>query len=301
MAEPLVHRPEPVSTGSPSRSKWASFADLIRLRSQSGTMLLMLPTLWSLVLASEGRPPLKLLFVFIAGSFLMRSAGVVLNDLADRTFDRQVARTRMRPLASGAVTVRQALALAAVLIGLVVGLVLLLNPLTIFLSPVALILAAVYPYSKRVLHVPQAILGLAFGWGVVMAWAAVRNALDVPAWLLYGSTVCWAAAYDTIYALQDREDDLRIGLKSAAIFFGSRTWIAVGIALGAMLTLLVIAGRLAGLGPIYYGVLTVVGGFFTRQIVVLRGSITPSEAFALFKQHVWVGWAVLAGMWLGFL
>jgi 4-hydroxybenzoate polyprenyltransferase len=134
-----------------------------------------------------------------------------------------------------------------------------------------------------------------------MAWAAARNSLAVPAWLLYGSTFCWAVAYDTIYALQDREDDLRIGLKSAAILFGSRTWIAVGIAFGAMLTLLVIAGWLTGLGLIYYGVLAVVGGFFARQTVTLRGSITPPEAFALFKQHVWVGWAVLTGMWLGFL
>ncbi len=301
MAEPLARHREPVSTGLPPGNKWASFADLIRLRNQSGTMLLMLPTLWSLVLASEGRPPLKLLLVFIAGSFLMRSAGVVLNDLADRSFDRQVARTRMRPLASGSVTVGQALALVAALIGLAAALVLLLPPLAIVLSPVALILAAVYPYAKRVLHVPQAALGLAFGWGVVMAWAATRSSLDAPAWLLYGSTVCWAVAYDTIYALQDREDDLRIGLKSAAILFGSRTWIAVGIALGAMLTLLVIAGRLAGLGLMYYGVLAVVGGFVTRQMVMLRGSITPSEAFALFKQHVWVGWAVLSGMWLGFL
>lgn len=301
MAEPLARHREPVSTGLPQGNKWASFADLIRLRNQSGTMLLMLPTLWSLVLASEGRPSLKLLLVFIAGSFLMRSAGVVLNDLADRSFDRQVARTRMRPLASGSVTVGQALALVAALIGLAAALVLLLPPLAIVLSPVALILAAVYPYAKRVLHVPQAALGLAFGWGVVMAWAATRSSLDAPAWLLYGSTVCWAVAYDTIYALQDREDDLRIGLKSAAILFGSRTWIAVGIALGAMLTLLVIAGRLAGLGLMYYGVLAVVGGFVTRQMVMLRGSITPSEAFALFKQHVWVGWAVLSGMWLGFL
>ena len=301
MAQPLVRHSESISAGSPSRNRWASFADLIRLRSQSGTMLLMLPTLWSLVLASDGRPPLNLLFVFMAGSFLMRSAGVVLNDLADRSFDRQVARTRARPLASGAVTVNQALALVSALIGLVVGLVLLLNPLAILLSPVALALAALYPYAKRVIHVPQAALGLAFGWGVVMAWAAARNSLAVPAWLLYGSTFCWAVAYDTIYALQDREDDLRIGVKSAAILFGSRTWIAVGIAFGVMLTLLVIAGWLTGLGLIYYGVLAVVGGFFARQMVMLRGPITPPEAFALFKQHVWVGWAVLTGMWLGFL
>ncbi len=301
MAEPLVRHSESISAGSPSQNKWASFADLIRLRSQSGTMLLMLPTLWSLVLASEGRPPLKLLLVFVAGSFLMRSAGVVLNDLADRSFDRQVARTRARPLASGSVTVGQALMLAAVLIGLAAALVLLLPPLAIFLSPVALILAAVYPYAKRVIHVPQAILGLAFGWGVVMAWAATRSSLDTPAWLLYGSALCWAVAYDTIYALQDREDDLRIGVKSAAIFFGSRTWIAVGVTLGATLTLLALAGRLAELGMAYYGVLAVVGGFFARQTFLLRGSITPPDAFALFKQHVWVGWAVLAGMWLGFL
>lgn len=300
MAQPLVRHSESLSVESSLRKRWAAFAELMRLRNQTGTLLLMLPTLWSLVLASEGRPPLKLLFVFMVGSFLMRSAGVVLNDLADRSFDRQVARTRSRPLASGSVTVRQALTLAAALIGLAAALTLLLPPLAMSLSPVALILAALYPYSKRVLHIPQAFLGLAFGWGVVMAWAATRSSLDALAWILYGSVLCWAVAYDTIYALQDREDDRRIGVKSAAIFFGSRTWIAVGIALGAMLTLLALAGWLAKLGIVYYGVLAVVGGVFARQTVLLRGSIAPPDAFALFEQHVRVGWTVLAGMWLGF-
>ncbi len=301
MAELLTHCPKPVSTGSPSRSKWDSFADLIRLRNQSGTMLLMLPTLWSLVLASEGRPPLKLLLVFMGGSFLMRSMGVVLNDLADRSFDRHVARTCLRPLASGAVTVNEALGLAAVLIGLVAGLVLLLNPLTILLSPVALALAILYPYAKRVLHVPQVVLGLAFGWGVVMAWAAVRNVIETPVWILYAATICWVIAYDTIYAIQDREDDIRIGLKSAAITFGARTWLAVGLFLLVMLGLLAMLGRLTKLGLIYYAILALVGGFFFQQVKKLRGSVPAPTAFAMFKQHVWAGWLLLMGMWLGCL
>lgn len=261
----------------------------------------MLPTLWGLILASQGKPPLSLLLIFAAGSFLMRSAGVVFNDMADRAFDRQVTRTRSRPLASGALGLPAALATAGVLITLAAGLLTLLNTFTLLLSPVALALAALYPFSKRIIQLPQAVLGIAFGWGVVMAWAAVRNSLGAPAWLLYGSTICWAIAYDTIYALQDREEDASIGVKSAAILFGARTWLAVGIALGGMLLLLGLAGWLLGLGTVFYGMLAAVGGFFSQQVRTLRGSVSPALAFAMFKQHIWAGVAILAGIWAGFL
>jgi 4-hydroxybenzoate polyprenyltransferase len=280
---------------------WSSLASLIRLSNQSGTWLLMLPTFWALVLASGGHPPVGMLLIFAAGSFLMRSAGVVLNDLADRGLDRQVTRTRTRPLASGALGVPAALASAGGLIALAAGLLLFLNTLTLQLSPVALALAVLYPFSKRIIRLPQAVLGLAFGWGAVMAWAAVHNGLEGPAWLLYGSTICWAIAYDTIYALQDREDDARIGVKSAAILFGVHTWLAVGIALGGMLLLLGLAGWLMGIGVGFYGILAAVGGFFSQQVCTLRSPVSPALAFAMFRQHVWAGTAILAGIWLGFL
>ncbi len=260
----------------------------------------MLPTWWTLTLAAQGRPSLALLVIFAAGSFLMRSAGVAVNDLADRSFDRQVPRTRSRPLAAGTLTGRTAMVVFGLLLLPAAGLLLFLNPLTRLISPIALLLAILYPFAKRVIPIPQVILGAAFGWGVVMAWTAARNSLDWPAWLLYGATVLWALAYDTIYAMQDREDDRRIGIRSSAIYFGDRAWMAVGAALGVMFLLLAWAGHAMGAGPVYYGVLALVGGFLTHQIRRLRHPISPSEALALFRQHVWAGWAILAGLLAGF-
>ncbi len=240
---------------------------------------------------------MSLVAIFVVGSFVMRSLGVILNDLADRDFDRQVTRTRMRPLASGALGLREAGAIAAVLLLVAAGLVLLLNPLTILLSPIAVVLAAAYPYAKRIVPIPQAVLGIAFGWGTVMAWAASRNTVEAPAWALFGATICWAIAYDTIYALQDRDDDRRVGVKSAAILFGSYAWLAVGTCLAAMLGLLGLAGYLSAVRPLCYGVLAVVGLCFVFQVLRLRGPVPPDIAFALFKQHVWAGTVILLGIW----
>ncbi len=273
---------------------------LIRLPNQSGTWLLLLPTLWSLVLAERGTPPWPLVAIFTAGSFLMRSAGVAMNDVTDRAYDRQVGRTKQRPVASGQVTPRQALGVAASLITLAGCLVLFLNPVAIALSPIAVALAAVYPFAKRFLHVPQAVLGVAFGWGVVMAWAAARGGIEPPALCLFGGTVLWAVGYDTIYALQDREDDRLVGVKSAALFFGRWVWLAVGLALAGMLGLLALAGWLVGIGAGFYVVLVGVAGFFGWQVMRLRQPLDQPTAFALFKQHVWAGTAILAGCWLGF-
>jgi 4-hydroxybenzoate polyprenyltransferase len=276
-------------------------AELIRLPNQTGTLLLMLPTWWALVLASEGRPDPILIFIFFLGSFLMRSAGVIVNDLADRRLDRQVDRTKTRPLASGALSLTEASLTLVVLLAMVTGLLVFLNRLAFLLSPIAFLLAAVYPYSKRIMTLPQAVLGLAFGWGVIMAWAAVRNTLEMPVWLLYGGTICWVVAYDTIYALQDLKDDLRVGIKSSAILFGPWTWLAVAVGLILMLACVGLAGWLAGLGLAFYAVLAAVGGFLSRQVVRLRGQVPPPQALSMFKQHVWVGWAILGGIWAGFL
>ena len=292
----------PVSSHSgPSGIPWSALSRLIRLRNQTGTCLLLLPTLWALVLASHGRPPLHLVAIFLAGSFLMRSAGVILNDLADQSFDRQVARTKSRPLASRELPRRYAFTLLVLLLATAGSLVLLLNPFVLWLAPIALVLAALYPLSKRWIHIPQAMLGLAFGWGTIMAWAAVQGQLTAPAWCLFGATAAWALAYDTIYALQDREDDRRIGVKSAALFFGSSLRLAIGTAFGIMLLLLGAAGWMAQIGWAYYGTLLGVGMFFAVQVGQLRRPIDPPQAFGMFRAHVWVGVAILAGLVAGFV
>src|SRR5581483_3845751 len=219
----------------------------IRLRSQWGTLLLLLPTWWALVVASQGRPSLRLLAVFTAGAFVMRSAGVILNDLADQSFDRQVERTRQRPLAAGTLDVRQAAVACVLLLAFAAGILLMLPPFARWLGSVAFLLAAAYPFAKRVFALPQAVLGAAFGWGVIMAWAAVQERLPASAWLLYGATVCWAIGYDTVYAIQDRKDDARIGVQSAAVLFGDRAWAAVAVVYGVMLSLIAVVAREAGM------------------------------------------------------
>ena len=299
MTEPSSSAPE--SSVITPRLSWSAITRLIRLQNQTGTWLLMFPTLWSLVLAARGLPPLRLFAIFVAGSFVMRSAGVVLNDLADRSYDRHVARTLVRPLASGELSVAHALLVLVLFLAMAGILVLLLDPFTILLSPIAVLLAALYPFAKRVIHVPQAMLGIAFGWGTVMAWAASRGTIEGPAWCLFAATVCWAIGYDTIYALQDVVDDRRIGVKSSALLFGSSTWIAVGTAFGAMLLLLGLAGWLAHIGWIYYALLMAIGMWCGRQALQLRGAIPAPTAFRMFQQHVWVGAAILISMVAGFL
>lgn len=289
------------NTETVPRLTWANFSRLIRLPSQTGTWLLMLPTLWALVLSSRGLPPLRLLVIFALGSFVMRSAGVVLNDLADRSFDRHVARTQQRPLASGELSREHALVVLAVLLTLAALLVVQLNVLTMLLSPAAVLLAALYPFAKRVVHVPQAVLGIAFGWGTIMAWTASRGTIENPAWLTFAATICWAIAYDTIYALQDVDDDRRVGVKSSALYFGSRAWLAVGAACAIMLVLLGTAAQSVGTGWTTHGVLAGVAIVFTKQVNELRTPVSPARAFALFHQHVWIGTVILVGFVVGFL
>lgn len=299
----------PASSNAPLTSKtsvsplsnWKLVAELIRLPNQTGTLLLMLPTLWALMLATRGRPDPFLVAIFAAGSFVMRSAGVILNDMADRHLDRQVERTKSRPLASGRLSLGLAVAVLCMLLVAAGGLVLLLNRTAILLSPIALLLATVYPFAKRFFPLPQVVLGMAFGWGTVMAWAAARDALEPQAWLLFAGTVAWAIAYDTIYALQDQADDRRIGIKSSVILFGRWTWLAVAASLGLMILALATAGWLSQIGAAFYATLAAAGGFASQQVRVLRGQVSPMLAFSMFRQHVWIGGVILAGLWLGFL
>ena len=229
----------------------------------------------------------------------MRSAGVIMNDLADRSFDGLVERTRHRPLVSGQLRPRHAWGLLVLFLLGAIGLLWFLNSLTWILSPVALVLAGLYPFCKRFLHIPQLILGVAFGWGGVMAWAAVRNELEAETWLLFAATVCWAIVYDTIYAIQDREDDLKIGVKSSAILFGSYTWLGVGLAACFMLFFLSLAGEVSNLGAGYYLGLLLIAVLIGYQVVLLRSEITSQQAFTLFTQHCWIGLIVLVGIFLG--
>lgn len=231
----------------------------------------------------------------------MRSAGVIMNDLADQTFDRQVTRTKTRPLASGELSRRQAFTLLSLLLLIAASLILALPPLVAWLSPIAVFLAVLYPFSKRWIHIPQAMLGIAFGWGTIMAWAAVREQVEAPAWLLFGATVAWAVAYDTIYAIQDQEDDRRIGVKSAALYFGSSLHWGVGLALSTMLALLVAVGWLTQLRWPYYLTLLAVGLFLGAQVGQLQKPIAPPHAFDMFRAHVWVGVAILVGLLAGTL
>ena len=283
----------------PSPPRFNSYAQLIRLSNQTGTLLLLFPTLWSLVLASRGWPSIRLLIIFVLGSFIMRSAGVIMNDLADRPFDGQVERTRHRPLVSGQLHQKHALGFLAILLTCAAGLLWFLNPLTWALSPIALVLAGLYPFCKRFLHIPQLILGVAFGWGGVMAWAAVRNQLEAETWLLFAATICWAIAYDTIYAIQDKEDDKKIGVKSSAILFGSYTWLGVGLAAFSMLFFLSVTGQISHLRIEYFAGLLLISLLMGYQIILLRSEITGQQAFKLFKQHCWIGGIVLLGIFLG--
>ncbi|GJL65795.1 MAG: 4-hydroxybenzoate octaprenyltransferase [Nitrospirales bacterium] len=231
----------------------------------------------------------------------MRSAGVIFNDLADRSIDQKVYRTKNRPLASGALTPLQALGLATLITFSAFILVWFLNPLTMALSPIALLLAAIYPYAKRYIHIPQFILGVAFGWGSVMAWAAVRNQLEGTAWMLFAATICWAIAYDTIYAMQDREDDLQIGVKSSAIFFGSYVWLGVGTCSALTVVFLGMAGWQMSLGPMFYSGLALISVYLIYQSWILTHKQSSTTYFTMFTRHVWVGIAVLLSFWIGFL
>ncbi len=270
--------------------------DLIRLDKQYGTLLLMMPTLWSLVLASGGVPSVKHIFIFVVGSFITRSAGCVVNDMADRNLDRFVERTRERPLAAGRLNMVEASLILIVLLFIALMLVLMLNRLSFLLSFVALILAGVYPLTKRYIQVPQLFLGAAFGWGAVMAWAAVRNEVALPAFLFFLATLFWATGYDTIYALIDREDDIKVGVKSTAIFFGDYTYIALAILFLITMAILLAVGVITGLGRLYMFSIMLVTIGLLYQVVQIRRGVERAGLFRLFKSHVWIGVIVLIGI-----
>ncbi len=280
---------------STATSRFTAYLQLVRFDRPIGTLLLLWPTLWALWLAAEGVPPLKLLLIFSLGTLLMRSAGCAVNDLADRNFDGAVERTRQRPLVTGAVAPNEALVLAACLALAAFVLVLFTNTLTILLSFAGVALAACYPFMKRHTHLPQLVLGAAFSWGIPMAFAAVSSALPPALWLVFVANLFWTVAYDTEYAMVDREDDLKVGIKSTAILFGEldRHVIAALQAL-AMIALLLVGQRFE-LGWIYFVSLLAASGLFVYQQRLIRERL-PADCFRAFLNNNWVGAAVFAGV-----
>ena len=277
------------------RERLDQYWKLVRGDRPIGVLLLLWPTWWALWIAAEGVPPLWTLFVFTAGVWLTRSAGCVINDYADRWLDPQVERTKGRPLATGAVSGREALAVFAVLMLVAFALVLTLNRLTMYLSVVGLFLAATYPYLKRYTYLPQVYLGLAFGWGIPMAFAAVQGTVPPVAWVLYCANILWATAYDTWYAMVDRDDDIRAGSKSTAILFGDLDLVAQGV-LYALVSCRAVVGRAAGAaGPVYWGALAVAALLVAYEFRIARHR-EREACFRAFLHNNWVGAALFAGI-----
>jgi len=268
---------------------------LTRMHRPIGTLLLLWPTLAALWIASRGWPDPYLLFAFVLGTLLMRSAGCAINDWADRDFDRHVARTRDRPLTSGTIEPWEAVAVFVGLSLVALLRVVPMNRMVWALAVVAAFLAASYPFTKRFLALPQAYLGIAFGFGIPMAFAAVRHELPAAAWTMLASNVFWALAYDTEYAMVDRDDDLKIGIRTAAITFGRFDVAAVMVCYAATLALLVAAGRVEGLGPAYYVGLTAAAAIAGYHFTLIRDR-GRDGCFRAFNHNNWFGAAVFAGI-----
>lgn len=277
-----------------NKPNWNAYARLMRLDKPVGIYLLLWPTLWALLMAEQGIPPLHIVVIFLAGVVLMRSAGCVINDYADRKVDGSVKRTAQRPLATGEVTERQALRLFVMLVGLSFVLVLFLNWRTIALSVAALLLAASYPFMKRYTHFPQVVLGAAFGWTIPMAFMAVLNTIPAYGWWLFIANLTWTVAYDTMYAMVDRDDDVKIGVKSTAILFGRYDVIIV------MALQVVTLGILAGIGQVmsvtwpYYLSLAFAALLCVRQYQLIKHR-QREGCFTAFLENHYMGMAVTIG------
>lgn len=281
------------------RDRLTQYALLMRINKPIGVLLLMWPTLWALWMAAGGVPDWGVLVVFVLGVELMRAAGCIINDFADRRIDPLVTRTRTRPLATGRVSVIEALTLFVVLCLVSFALVLTMNCLTVLLVIPGLLLAACYPFSKRYTHFPQAILGMAFGWGIPMAFAAQTGAVPPLAWLLFLTNIFWSMAYDTFYAMADRADDLKIGVKSTAVLFGDWDRAITAVLQVLVLACLWLAGRVAGLGVIYgLGLLAALAiGAYEQYLIRERD---PQACFRAFLNNTWFGAAVFVGIFLDY-
>jgi 4-hydroxybenzoate polyprenyltransferase len=275
--------------------KLVLYAQLIRFEKPIGFYLLLWPTLWALAIAAEGAPDGWILFVFVFGCFLMRSAGCAINDYADRDIDLKVARTRERPLTSGKISSREALLVFAVLSLMAFALVLSLNRFTILLSLVGILLAASYPYMKRFHYLPQVHLGAAFGWAVPMVFAAQTESLPKQAWLLYVVALLWAVAYDTMYSMVDRDDDLKLGMKSTAILFGEFDRLMVAVFQVLFLATLLLIGLDLEFSAVYYLGLVAAALLLAFQQFLIADRV-PAHCFIAFLNNHWVGAVIFAGI-----
>lgn len=281
-------------------NRLCEYALLMRLHRPIGIYLLLWPTLWALWLAGNGQPPRGTTLVFIIGVALMRSAGCVMNDIADRKFDPHVARTRDRPLAAGRVSLGEAVGVASVLCLLAFALVLTQNALTVKLAFIGLALALTYPFMKRFHHFPQLHLGAAFGWSIPMAYAAITDTVPLVAWVLFAGNILWSAIYDTQYAMVDREDDLKIGVKSTAILFGEQDRRIIGYLQLAFMVLLIGIGLLTGRGWLYYLACFVAAWFALYQQYLIRNRV-PEDCFKAFLNNNGLGLVIFCGLLLDFL
>lgn len=275
--------------------KLEQYALLIRLDKPIGIYLVLWPTLWSLWIAAEGWPDSLVLFVFAMGVFLMRSAGCAINDYADRDIDPHVSRTQNRPLAAGRISAREALAVFTVLAVSAFLLVLLMNTLTIYMSIIGLLLAVSYPFMKRYHYMPQVHLGAAFGWAAPMAFTAQANEITPVTWLIFMATVLWATAYDTMYAMADREDDVKIGVKSTAILFGDADRLIIGILQLLLLLDLLLIGQRAELGLFYDLSLLIASGFVIYQQYLIKDR-EPQKCLSAFLNNNWFGLIIFLGV-----
>ncbi|WP_337018581.1 4-hydroxybenzoate octaprenyltransferase [Leclercia sp. AS011] len=278
-----------------TQNKLLAYHRLMRTDKPIGALLLLWPTLWALWVATPGLPPLWILAVFVAGVWLMRAAGCVVNDYADRKFDGHVKRTANRPLPSGDVTEKEARTLFIVLVLLSFLLVLTLNTMTILLSVAALALAWVYPFMKRYTHLPQVVLGAAFGWSIPMAFAAVSESVPLSCWLMFLANILWAVAYDTQYAMVDRDDDLKIGIKSTAILFGRQDKLIIGILQVAVLGLMVAIGYLNQLNGAFYAAVAAAGVLFIYQQKLIANR-ERDACFKAFLNNNYVGLVLFLGL-----
>ncbi|TVO71932.1 4-hydroxybenzoate octaprenyltransferase [Sedimenticola selenatireducens] len=281
------------------QQQFDGYIRLIRLDKPIGILLLLWPALWALWMAGAGQPRWGVVLIFILGVALMRSAGCAINDYADRHFDGEVARTCGRPLATGLVSPKEALWIFAILCLIAFGLVLLLNQQTVVMSFVAVLLAALYPFMKRFTHLPQLVLGMAFGWAVPMAYMALTEAIPLIAWVLYVATIVWALIYDTEYAMVDRDDDLRIGVKSTAILFGRYDRLIIGLLQLVMIGLMITVGIQVGLGLYYYLGLTIASLLFVRQQQLISNR-EPAACFTAFLNNNCVGMMIFFGLLLDY-
>ena len=278
--------------------RFVSYGYLIRLDKPIGTLLLLWPTLWALWLASGGFPDLKIVFIFVAGTFLMRSAGCAINDYADRDFDRHVLRTQGRPVTSGKISGKEAVLVAAVLALIAFLLIQPLNIYTKKLSVLALLVAFIYPFTKRFFAMPQAVLGIAFGFGIPMAYAAILDFIPLEAWILFVGNIFWAIAYDTAYAMVDREDDLRLGLRTSAITFGKHDVTAIAISYAILFISQLWVAQLADLSNYF-----LIGWFAALACAIYHMKLISTrkreECFRAFRHNNWLGGFLFLGIVLG--